>query len=159
MLVFETTLGNIEVDLFEKEAPVTSANFLGYVDDGFFDLGGDSIMSIQLVGRARRVGLELSVRDVFEHRTVAALAEVVTEAEAPVAEEPGAAFGTVEPLPITRWLAGRTDLVDAFNMSAVLRVPAGLGLDALTGAARSSHPDHAEAAAPPPALWRETPRD
>ena len=37
MLVFETTLGNIEVDLFEKEAPVTSANFLGYVDDGFFD--------------------------------------------------------------------------------------------------------------------------
>ena len=37
MLVFETTLGNIEVELFEKEAPVTSANFLGYVDDGFFD--------------------------------------------------------------------------------------------------------------------------
>ncbi|MGW0016271.1 amino acid adenylation domain-containing protein, partial [Streptomyces tendae] len=31
------------------------------VDDGFFDLGGDSIMSIQLVSRARRAGLELSV--------------------------------------------------------------------------------------------------
>ncbi|MGE3291999.1 MAG: class I SAM-dependent methyltransferase [Geminicoccaceae bacterium] len=31
-------------------------------------------------------------------------------------------------------------------------------MDALTGAARSSHPDHPEAAAPPPALWRETPR-
>ena len=37
MLVFETTLGNIEIELFEKEAPVTTANFLGYVDDGFFD--------------------------------------------------------------------------------------------------------------------------
>jgi peptidyl-prolyl cis-trans isomerase A (cyclophilin A) len=37
MLVFETTLGNIEVELFEKEAPVSSANFLSYVDDGFFD--------------------------------------------------------------------------------------------------------------------------
>ena len=26
-----------EVELFEKEAPVSSANFLSYVDDGFFD--------------------------------------------------------------------------------------------------------------------------
>jgi peptidyl-prolyl cis-trans isomerase A (cyclophilin A) len=37
MVVFETTLGNFEVELFEKEAPISSANFLGYVDDGFFD--------------------------------------------------------------------------------------------------------------------------
>ena len=37
MLVFETTLGTIEVELFEKEAPLSSANFLSYVDDGFYD--------------------------------------------------------------------------------------------------------------------------
>ena len=37
MLVFETTLGTFEVELFEKEAPISSANFLQYVDDGFFD--------------------------------------------------------------------------------------------------------------------------
>jgi peptidyl-prolyl cis-trans isomerase B (cyclophilin B) len=37
MLVFETTLGTIEVELFEKEAPISSANFLSYVDDGFYD--------------------------------------------------------------------------------------------------------------------------
>jgi cyclophilin family peptidyl-prolyl cis-trans isomerase len=36
-LVFETTLGNFEVELFEKEAPISSENFLAYVDDGFFD--------------------------------------------------------------------------------------------------------------------------
>ncbi len=36
-LVFETTLGNFEVELFEKEAPVSSENFLAYVDDGFFN--------------------------------------------------------------------------------------------------------------------------
>ena len=35
--VFETTLGNFEVELFEKEAPISAENFLGYVDDGFFD--------------------------------------------------------------------------------------------------------------------------
>jgi cyclophilin family peptidyl-prolyl cis-trans isomerase len=35
--VFETSLGTFEVELFEKEAPVSSKNFLEYVDDGFFD--------------------------------------------------------------------------------------------------------------------------
>lgn len=37
MLVFETNLGTFEVELFEKEAPISSANFLSYVEDGFFD--------------------------------------------------------------------------------------------------------------------------
>ncbi len=36
-LVFETNQGNFEVELFEKEAPISSENFLAYVDDGFFD--------------------------------------------------------------------------------------------------------------------------
>jgi cyclophilin family peptidyl-prolyl cis-trans isomerase len=37
MIRFETSLGNFTVELFEKDAPVTSANFLQYVDDGHFD--------------------------------------------------------------------------------------------------------------------------
>jgi cyclophilin family peptidyl-prolyl cis-trans isomerase len=37
MIRFETTLGNFTIELFEKEAPVTVANFLQYIDDGFFD--------------------------------------------------------------------------------------------------------------------------
>ena len=36
-IVFETSLGNFEVELFEKEAPISAKNFLDYVDDGFFD--------------------------------------------------------------------------------------------------------------------------
>jgi len=36
-VVFETTLGNFEVELFEKEAPISAKNFQDYVDDGFFD--------------------------------------------------------------------------------------------------------------------------
>jgi peptidyl-prolyl cis-trans isomerase A (cyclophilin A) len=37
MIRFETTLGDFTVELFPKEAPVSVANFLQYVDDGFFD--------------------------------------------------------------------------------------------------------------------------
>ena len=40
-------------------------------EDGFFDLGGDSIMSMQLVARARAAGLVFSPRDVFTVRTPA----------------------------------------------------------------------------------------
>ena len=45
------------------------------VHDSFFELGGDSIMSIQLVARARDAGVIISPRDVFDHKSVAALAE------------------------------------------------------------------------------------
>ncbi|NEA43807.1 phosphopantetheine-binding protein, partial [Streptomyces sp. SID11385] len=43
-------------------------------DDDFFQLGGDSISSIGVASRARAAGLDLSPRDVFTHRTPAALA-------------------------------------------------------------------------------------
>ncbi|TRV70548.1 hypothetical protein FKN01_32345, partial [Streptomyces sp. 130] len=48
------------------------------VDESFFDLGGDSIVAIQLVARARAAGLVFSARDVFRRRTVEALAAVAT---------------------------------------------------------------------------------
>ncbi|MDX3387859.1 amino acid adenylation domain-containing protein [Streptomyces niveiscabiei] len=50
-------------------------------DDDFFTVGGDSILSIQLVSGARAQGLAISVRDVFEHKTPARLAAVATDAE------------------------------------------------------------------------------
>ncbi|MGN5630539.1 alpha/beta fold hydrolase [Streptomyces sp. AC154] len=43
-------------------------------DVSFFDLGGDSIMSVQLLHRLRRAGLVLTPQDIFEHQSVAALA-------------------------------------------------------------------------------------
>lgn len=46
------------------------------VDDNFFALGGDSISAIQVVGRARAAGLVVTSRDVFQHRTAAAIAAV-----------------------------------------------------------------------------------
>ncbi|ATL25759.1 Siderophore biosynthesis non-ribosomal peptide synthetase modules, Bacillibactin synthetase component F [Streptomyces formicae] len=65
------------------------------VDDGFFDLGGDSIMSIQVVGRARTAGYVITPRDVFLHKTVAALAEHAQPTE------PAEPAGPAEPAPQT----------------------------------------------------------
>ena len=37
MIRFETSLGDFTVELFEKDAPLSVANFLSYIDAGFFD--------------------------------------------------------------------------------------------------------------------------
>jgi len=36
VIVIETSLGNIFIQLYEKEAPIGTANFLAYVEDGFY---------------------------------------------------------------------------------------------------------------------------
>jgi amino acid adenylation domain-containing protein/non-ribosomal peptide synthase protein (TIGR01720 family) len=72
------------------------------VNDNFFEVGGDSIRSIQLVARARRNGVLLKQRDVFRHQTIAELARVaqVVDAEA----KPDAALhGEVPLTPMQRW--------------------------------------------------------
>ncbi|MBP5935955.1 hypothetical protein F3K43_08030 [Streptomyces sp. LBUM 1476] len=114
-------------DLF---AQVLSTGPVG-ADDGFFDLGGDSILSIQLVNAARRAGLALSTRDLFEHPTPAALAALVP---APAATGGGPDTGDVPLTPVVhRWreLGGPTG---TFHQSVAVPVPAGLGLAELTGA-------------------------
>ncbi|WP_449619236.1 amino acid adenylation domain-containing protein, partial [Rhodococcus cercidiphylli] len=105
------------------------------VDDSFFALGGDSIMSIQLVSRAKAAGLSLSPRDVFEHKTVAALAEVVASSDgtAPLVLEelPGGGVGDVPLTPIVAWMLDRTDVLDKHTQTAVLTLPVDIELDVL----------------------------
>ncbi|MEU8686367.1 amino acid adenylation domain-containing protein [Streptomyces sp. NPDC048611] len=97
-------------------------------EDEFFALGGDSIVSIQLVARARAAGLLLSPLDIFTYRTVAALAAAAGDVDDSVMTEPaGAGIGEVPATPIVEWLRERNGAIDAFSQSMLLRVPAGLG--------------------------------
>ncbi|MBW4716879.1 non-ribosomal peptide synthase/polyketide synthase [Saccharothrix sp. SC076] len=100
------------------------------VDDGFFDLGGDSIVSIQLVSRARAAGVVVTPRQVFDLRTPAALAAVATAATAP-AERPEDADGDVPPTPIMRWLLDLPAGAKGFSQAVLLRTPDDLTESAL----------------------------
>ncbi|MFD4946833.1 amino acid adenylation domain-containing protein, partial [Streptomyces sp. NPDC058409] len=75
-------------------------------DDDFFQLGGDSISAITVVARARAAGLRITARQVFQHRTPAALAQVA----AGVAD--GAPAGG-EPAPLVRLDAADRDRLAA----------------------------------------------
>ncbi|ROO88888.1 non-ribosomal peptide synthase protein (TIGR01720 family)/amino acid adenylation domain-containing protein [Actinocorallia herbida] len=99
-------------------------------DDGFFDLGGDSIIAIQLVSRARHRGLVVTPREVFQHQTVAALAALARDAadDDTVETEPeGAGIGPVPLTPIMAWLRERGGDMSGFHQAFALRVPGGLG--------------------------------
>ncbi len=65
------------------------------VYDNFLELGGDSVKAIQVLTRAREAGIELTVREMFDHQTVAGLAETArqgTAGEAQTEPEPPAPF-------------------------------------------------------------------
>ncbi|BBY10623.1 non-ribosomal peptide synthetase [Mycobacterium marseillense] len=101
------------------------------VDDSFFDLGGDSILSMQVVARARAAGVVCRPRDVFTEQTVARLARVATIAspEDDVVDE---GTGPVVATPIMRWLQNMDGPVEQFNQTMVLAVPAGVTGDDVT---------------------------
>lgn len=81
------------------------------VDDDFFLLGGDSISSIGVSSRARRAGLALDPRDIFDHRTPAALAAAATVTEDRETEPAAAAIDLTpeERSRVERLAPGRID--------------------------------------------------
>jgi amino acid adenylation domain-containing protein/FkbM family methyltransferase/non-ribosomal peptide synthase protein (TIGR01720 family) len=95
------------------------------VDDHFFRLGGDSIVSIQLVSRARAAGLEFTPRDVFQHPTVESLAAVARIPQAAQWKE-NDAVGDVVLTPIMRWLFEQRSLLRTFHQSMLLPLPDGV---------------------------------
>ncbi|SME90667.1 non-ribosomal peptide synthase domain TIGR01720/amino acid adenylation domain-containing protein [Tistlia consotensis] len=99
-------------------------------EGNFFELGGDSIRSLQIVARARRAGLALTARTIFQHQTVAAIAAAAT----PLDEEPEGPPG-VGPLPLTPAFGWFREHVVAgwrhFNQAVVLAVPTPLDRPAL----------------------------
>ncbi|KAA6213482.1 amino acid adenylation domain-containing protein [Streptomyces albofaciens JCM 4342] len=107
--LFRSLLGRTEID----------------PDVSFFQLGGDSILAVQLVTRARAGGVLISPRDVFTHQSVRALATAADRA-VPAAVPEGAghrALGELPATPIMDWLASLGGPVDGFAQSVVCRLP------------------------------------
>jgi amino acid adenylation domain-containing protein/non-ribosomal peptide synthase protein (TIGR01720 family) len=94
------------------------------VHDNFFSLGGDSILSIQVIARAQQAGLRLTPRQLFQHQTVAELAAAALEEEAPDERaEQGPVTGPVPLTPIQRWLFAQ-ELADLqhWNLAVMLEL-------------------------------------
>ncbi|MET8876526.1 amino acid adenylation domain-containing protein [Nocardia sp. NPDC004604] len=147
--VFTTTVSRAPVGAVESRLAELFAQVLGVervgVDDSFFSVGGDSIMSIQLVSRAKAAGMVFTARDVFEHKTVAGLARVAVvgdeSAAMVLAELPGGGVGVVPLTPVLAWFLANGSF-SRFAQSMVLGLPEGIdraGVLATVGAVLDHH--------------------
>ncbi|MEU0674544.1 amino acid adenylation domain-containing protein [Streptomyces sp. NPDC006172] len=104
-------------------------------DDSFFDLGGDSILAMQVVSRVREAGLVVSAREVFRLRTASALAEAARDIAGQTAAEAADAGLGVAPLsPLGAELLSRGGVFDGFHQAILLELPDGLDDRILTAA-------------------------
>jgi len=89
----EQTLAGIWADVLSLESVGVNSNF--------FALGGDSILAMQVVSRARRVKLHLSPRQMFEYQTIAELAAIIANwAQTPALQTETAVDGMVPLTPM-----------------------------------------------------------
>ncbi|TDD79758.1 non-ribosomal peptide synthetase [Actinomadura rubrisoli] len=135
-----------EAVLAEAFAELLGLDRMG-VDDDFFALGLDSIQSIQVVTKARARDVEVSPRQVFEHRTVARLAEAAAAnrrdgGRPPLEELDGGGVGWMPLPPAAERLLGRGAGLGTFPQAMVLELPEGVdraGLAAALGAVLDRH--------------------
>ncbi|HEX6290946.1 MAG TPA: amino acid adenylation domain-containing protein, partial [Herpetosiphonaceae bacterium] len=92
------------------------------VHDNFFALGGDSILSMQIIARASQAGLRLSPKQIFQYQTIAQLAPVAQPSLEPAAEQ-GIVTGPVPLTPIQHYFFA-LDLPEPqhFNQAVLLQV-------------------------------------
>ena len=94
--------------------------------DNFFALGGDSILSIQVCARARKAGVRITPRLLFQHQTVATLA-TVADTSGVLENEQGLVTGPAPLTPVQRWFFD-SDPAEPhhFNQSVLLETTAPL---------------------------------
>ncbi|WP_185981988.1 non-ribosomal peptide synthetase [Gordonia rubripertincta] len=119
------------------------------VTESFFALGGDSIMSIQLSSAAKAAGIHLSPREIFELKTIRAMAAAAAASGGPVElieELPGGGFGDMPLPPVASWMIEHAeepaDFAD-FSQSLVFNVPASAAvadLQTVVEAVAAAHP-------------------
>ena len=128
---FVAPVAPVERELAEIWADLLGVARVG-LDDDFFGLGGDSIMAIHAVARARRAGLAISTRDVFGYPTLRRLAERVASADVRLGvAEPG----PVPLTPVQAWFFGLDlQVPNHWNQSVLVQCPVDLDVGRLQSA-------------------------
>ncbi|VEP18728.1 Non-ribosomal peptide synthase [Hyella patelloides LEGE 07179] len=123
----------VETKLVEIWSQVLGLEQIG-IDDNFFEIGGDSILMIQIVARANQAGLQITPKQLFEHQNIAGLAAVATIANTkePLLAEQGLVTGKVFLTPIQKWFFEQNlSKRHHYNQAVLLEVQQQIDLDLL----------------------------
>ncbi|HEY0738138.1 MAG TPA: amino acid adenylation domain-containing protein [Herpetosiphonaceae bacterium] len=122
----------IEHDLAGIWADLLGVERVG-IHDNFFALGGDSILSMQVIARATQKGWHLTPRQIFQHQTIAELAAATGAAQPTV--EPALVVGDVPLTPIQHWFFEQPiSAPQHWNLALLLEVPPMLDTERLAEA-------------------------
>jgi amino acid adenylation domain-containing protein/non-ribosomal peptide synthase protein (TIGR01720 family) len=93
------------------------------INDNFFDLGGDSILTIQIIARANQAGLRLRPAQLFQYQTIAELAAMAGSSLAVQADQ-GPLTGEAPLTPIQHWFFEQNfDDAHHYNQSFLMEAP------------------------------------
>ena len=91
--------------------------------ENFFSLGGDSILSIRIIAKARQAGMRLTPKQLFQFQTVAELAAAAGSTVTNAGAEQGIVTGPVPLTPVQRWFFEQDQPEPHhFNQSVMLEV-------------------------------------
>ncbi len=116
----------------EKDLALIWQDLLGVdqlgIHDNFFRAGGDSIVSIQVVSRARRLQYHIKPQDIFKYQTIAELANYLTTAQSQsLLAEQGLLTGELGLLPIQyNFFEAQHEVLDHYNQALLLQIEKGL---------------------------------
>jgi amino acid adenylation domain-containing protein/non-ribosomal peptide synthase protein (TIGR01720 family) len=119
----------------EEKLALTWQELLGVeqlsIHDNFFERGGDSIITIQVVSRMKRWGYSLTPRDLFLHQTIATLAMAIGSRqgmERTTTAEQGLLQGESGLLPIQQsWFQQAGKAESHYNQSVLLSIDKQVG--------------------------------
>jgi natural product biosynthesis luciferase-like monooxygenase protein/amino acid adenylation domain-containing protein/non-ribosomal peptide synthase protein (TIGR01720 family) len=132
----------VEARLASIWAELLRVERIGVLDD-FFELGGDSIVSIQVVSKCQKVGLHVHPRDLFECRTIAALSARLATSNGQTAGEQGLLTGEAILLPIQRWFMELPYAHHShYNQSQLLKISRSIPADAIVAAVKALVAQH-----------------
>ncbi|MBF7140779.1 MULTISPECIES: non-ribosomal peptide synthetase [Pseudomonas] len=105
------------------------------VNDNFFEIGGDSILSLRIIAKARQAGIGLTPRQLFEHPTIAGAAAVAKAVTAKTRPTAAAAPTVNQGQPLTpiqaRFFEEHSQAPSHWNQSLLLASTGGLSWDAV----------------------------
>ena len=115
----------------EKQLTEICGNLLGIkkigIKDNFFKLGGDSILSIQLSSRIRNLGYKISIKDIFEQKTIENLALLCAKKsinKTILLSEQGVLEGSFNLLPIQKWFFdNKFQQQNHWNQAFLIEIP------------------------------------
>ena len=113
------------------------------ITDNFFEMGGDSILGIQIISKFKQAGFSITPIQLFQHQTIQQLAAVATKAKEIKAEQ-GLVSGTLPLIPIQKEFINKNyENRNHWNQALLLKVNKNLRKEYLEETVKiiSSHHD------------------